>query len=252
MQVGGLLVAATRLYGHPIEHMFERGCPGRVGTVGTEVTLGAAGRSGRGYLSEPPRDGPGVLVVHDRFGLLPHVRARCDWLAEAGFVALAVDLYDGRTAAAPADADRLAAALDTTRARGLVALAATQLRARPKVRPQRVGAVGFGLGGRLSLLAAATGTLDAVIAYYAVLAPEERGLVPCPVLLHLPGGPSEQAPEARGFIRDLRLSGTEVTARTWSGMPVGFANADRAEHAERVTIASWVESAGFLAGHLRR
>ena len=43
------------------------------------------------------------MVVHDEYGLLPHVRQRCDWLAEAGFVALAVDLYDGRVAQ---DADR--------------------------------------------------------------------------------------------------------------------------------------------------
>ena len=220
--------------------------------MGTEVTLGAAARSGRGYLSEPPLAGPGVLVVHDEYGLLPHVRRRCDWLAEAGFVALAVDLFDGLVAATPAEAGRLAGRLDVPRARGLLATAATQLLARPKVRPRRVGAVGLGLGGRLALLTATTGTLDVAVAYYAVLAPEERGLVPCPVLLHLTGGPSEQAPEARGFIRDLRTSGTEVTVRTWSGVPAGFANADRPAYVERVTIASWVETAGFLAGHLRR
>ncbi len=220
--------------------------------MGTEVTLGAAGRSGRGYLSEPPRAGPGVLVMHDRYGLLPHVRQRCDWLAEAGFVALAVDLYDGRVAATEAEADRLAANIDVQRARGLLATAATQLRARPKLRPERVGAVGFGAGGRMALLTAMTGALNAVVVYYAVLAPEERGVVPCPVLLHLTGGPSHQALEARTFIRDLRASGTEVTVRTWSGVPAGFANADRPGYVEAVTIASWVETAGFLAGHLRR
>jgi carboxymethylenebutenolidase len=220
--------------------------------VGTEVTFGGAARSGRGYLSEPPRAGPGVLVVHDCYGLLPHVRQRCDWLAEAGFVALAPDLFDGRTATTQEFADRLSAGLDIVRARGLLATAATQLLARPKVRPQRVGAVGFGPGGRLALLAATTGTLDAVVAYYAVLGAEERSLVPCPVLLHLTGGPSEQAAETRSFIRDLRASGTEVTARTWSGVPAGFANADRPGYVEPVTIASWVETAGFLAGHLRR
>lgn len=220
--------------------------------MGTEVTLGAAGRSGRGYLSEPPRAGPGVLVVHDEHGLLPHVRQRCDWLAEAGFVALAVDLYDGRGAGSPEEAERLAGRLDPMRTRGLLATAATQLLARPKVRPQRVAAVGFGLGGRLALLTAATGTLDAAVAFYAVLAPAERALVPCPVLLHLTGGPSEQDPEARSFIRDLRTSGTEVTVRTWSGVPAGFANADRPAYLERVAVASWVETAGFLAGHLRR
>jgi carboxymethylenebutenolidase len=232
--------------------MFERRCPEGVGSVGTEVTLGAAGRSGRGYLSEPPRAGPGVLVVHDEYGLLPHVRHRGDWLAEAGFVALAVDLYDGRTAATAEEAARLAGRLDVPRARGLLATAATQLLARPKVRPRRVGAVGLGNGGRLALLAATTGALDAVVAYYAVLAAAERALVPCPVLLHLTGEPSELAPDTRGFIRDMRASGTEVTVRTWSGVPAGFANADRPGYVEPVAVASWVETAGFLAGHLRR
>ena len=99
------------------------------------MTLGPAGRSGRGYLTEPALTGPGVIIVHDGYGLLPHVRRRCDWLAEAGFVALAVDLYDGRVAHTPAEAERLTGGLDQGRARGMVAIAATQLLARPKVRP---------------------------------------------------------------------------------------------------------------------
>jgi carboxymethylenebutenolidase len=232
--------------------MFEDECPEGVKSVGTEVTLGAAGRSGRGYLSEPPRAGPGVLVVHDEHGLLPHIRQRCNWLAEAGFVALAVDLYDGRVARDSEEAERLVGRLDVVRARGLLATAATQLLARPKVRPRRVGGVGFGIGGRLALLTATTGTLDAVVSVSAVLPPVERALLPCPTLLHLTGGPVEQDLEARSFIRDLRSSGTEVTVRTWSGVPPGFANADRPGYREQVAIAAWVEIAGFLAGHLRR
>jgi carboxymethylenebutenolidase len=220
--------------------------------VGTEVTLGGAGRSGRGYLSEPPLTGPGVVVVHDEYGLLPHVRRRCDWLAEAGFVALAVDLYDGRVAHTRAEAEHLAGGLDEVRARGMVAVAATQLLARPKVRPQRVGAIGFGLGGRLALLAATTGALDALVAFYAVLPPSERSLVPGPALLHLTGGPDEQDASVRAFLQELRTSGTELTVRTWSGVPAGFANADRPEHREVSAVAAWVETAGFLAGHLRR
>jgi carboxymethylenebutenolidase len=220
--------------------------------VGTEVTLGGAGRSGRGYLSEPALTGPGVVVVHDGYGLLPHMRRRCDWLAEAGFVALAVDLFDGRVAHNEAEADQLAAGLDQVRARGMVAVAATQLLARPKVRPQRVGAVGFGLGGRLALLAATTGAFDALVAFYAVLAPAERSLVPCPALLHLTGGPNEQDANVRAFLHELRTSGTELTVRTWSGVPPGFANADRVDYREKPAVAAWVETAGFLAGHLRR
>ncbi len=232
--------------------MFELAWHERVTSVGTEVTLGAAGRSGRGYLSEPSRPGPGVVVVHDGFGLLPHLRQRCDWLAEAGFVALAVDLFDGRVAKTAEEAEQLTGRLDLIRSRGLLATAATQLLARPKVRPQRVGAVGFGLGGRLALLTATTGALDAIVAFYAILAAPERSLVPCPTLLHLPGGPTDLDAATHGFLADLRSSGTEVTARTWSGVPPGFANADRPGYLEKPTVAAWVETAGFLAGHLRR
>lgn len=219
--------------------------------MGTEVTLGGAGRSGRGYLSEPPRPGPGVLVVPDLAGLTPAVRERCDWFAEAGFVALGVDVHAGARLRA-GKPEVLAAQAETVRARGLLAVGATQLRARPKLRPSRVGAVGIGAGGRLALLAAGTGTLDAVVSYYAVLAEPERTLLPCPVLLHLVGGPAEQADEPRGFIRDLRRSGTAVTVRTWSGLAPGFADAGDPAYAEGATIASWVETAGFLAEHLRR
>ena len=220
--------------------------------MGTEVTLGPAGRSGRGYLSEPALTGPGVIIVHDEYGLLPHVRRRCDWLAEAGFVALAVDLYDGRVARTPDDAGRLAGGLDQARARGMVAIAATQLLARPKVRPQRVGAVGFGLGGRLALRATSTGALDALVAFYTVLPPADRALVPCPALLHLTGAPGEQDASVRAFLHELRTSGTELTVRTWPGVAPGFANADRPDYQEKPTLAAWVETAGFLAGHLRR
>lgn len=215
--------------------------------MGTEVTLGGAGRSGRGYLSEPPRPGPGVLLVPDRSGLSPELRERCDWLAEAGFVALGVDVHAGERSATE-QTDPHAA---TVRARGLIAVAATQLRGRPKLRPTRVGAVGLGAGGRLALLAGGTGTLHAVVSYYAVLAAAERTLLPFPVLLQLVGRPGDQPDEARGFIRDLRRSGTDVTVRTWSGMQRGFADPTDPAYSETTAIASWVETAGFLVEHLR-
>ena len=119
------------------------------------------------------------------------------------------------------------------------------------MRPQR-SRVRFGPGGRLALHAATTGALDALVAFYAVLAPAERSLVPCPTLLQLTGGPDEQDASVRAFLHELRTSGTELTVRTWSGVPPGFANADRADYHEKPAVAAWVETAGFLAGHLRR
>jgi carboxymethylenebutenolidase len=76
---------------------------------------------GGSYLAEPPGASGsgaarvGVLVVHDWYGLLPHVRGACDELAAAGLVALAPDLYDGRTASDPEQAEALMEAMDSAK-----------------------------------------------------------------------------------------------------------------------------------------
>jgi hypothetical protein len=43
-----------------------------------------------------------------------------------------------------------------------------------------------------------------------------------------------------------------LTVRTWSGVPVGFANGDRPDYREQPAVSAWVETAGFLSGHLRQ
>ena len=65
----------------------------------TEIKLDVKGQPVNAYLAAPKDGGPAVLVLHAWWGLSDGIRRHCDRLAEAGFVALAPDLYDGRTAA---------------------------------------------------------------------------------------------------------------------------------------------------------
>ncbi len=63
--------------------------------------------AGTGYLALPKAaTGPGILVLHAWWGLTDHIRGVCDQRAEAGYVALAPDLFAGRLAPEIADAER--------------------------------------------------------------------------------------------------------------------------------------------------
>jgi carboxymethylenebutenolidase len=89
------------------------------------------GRTFSGYLAEPSRgSGPGVLVLHAWWGLTEPFQRVCDQLAEAGFVALALDLYRGKTATTVEEAQTLGEALDQEfeRVRGDIAAAVQFLR----------------------------------------------------------------------------------------------------------------------------
>src|SRR3989440_4486847 len=83
------------------------------------------------YLAVPEQGrGPGVLVLHAWWGLTKPFRQACDRLAQAGFVALAPDLYHGKTTAAVEEAQALSEALDQDMARwrGDIAAAVQVLR----------------------------------------------------------------------------------------------------------------------------
>jgi carboxymethylenebutenolidase len=221
--------------------------------MGTFVTVGGAAASGSGYLSEPELPGPAVIVVHDYFGTLPHVRERCDALALAGFMALAPDLYEGRATTDPKTAAELLAQIDVDRSRSLLTVAARQLRAHPKVQPERIGAVGFSAGGWLALRTAVAGVLDTVVAYYAALGPAEQAAIPCPVMLHFAEVDEWEPPDLPAiFTAGLRAAGTLVIDRTWPGTQHSFANADVPAWRPGPAALAWAETVDFLARHLRR
>src|SRR5438132_9433309 len=94
-------------------------------------------RTFSGYLAGPAhRSGPGVVVLHAWWGLTEPFRQVCDRLAEAGFVALAPDLYHGKTTASVEEAQALVKALDqdAERVRADIAEAVQVLRQHDAIR----------------------------------------------------------------------------------------------------------------------
>ena len=136
----------------------------------------AGGRELASYLAwDPARDGkrPGVLVLPEWWGLNDYARRRARELAGLGFAALAVDIYgDGREAADAAEAGALMGGLfaDIPALSERLRAAYEQLCAHPQVDPERIGAMGYCLGGALSLHMGRLGMpLRGVVSFHGAL-----------------------------------------------------------------------------------
>jgi carboxymethylenebutenolidase len=98
--------------------------------------------------------GPGVLVLHSWWGLNAFFKGLCDRFADAGFVALAPDLYAGKVATTVEAARQLRAQATATRrapAYKMLTVAIQQLSQHEAVTQPRIAQVGFSMGGHWAL-----------------------------------------------------------------------------------------------------
>jgi len=189
----------------------------------------------RGYLAcddalTGPR--PGVLVVHEWWGLNEFAKEKARALAELGYVALAVDMYGrGQVVTTAEEAGKLAgqfrgdAALWRERAKaGLDALAAD-----PRVDPRKIAAIGFCFGGSTVLQMAAAGyDLAAVVSFHGSLAaiPEADAARIKARILVLHGAADTLVPDEalKAFQDSLRKSRADWQVVVYGGAKHSFTN----------------------------
>lgn len=135
------------------------------------VSFPSADGTAYGYLALPESgSGPGVIVIQEWWGLTDHIADVADRLAGAGFVALAPDLYGGRTAHDSDEAVRMMSELPTERGVALLSGAVAHLLGQDGVTGDQVGAVGFCMGGGFVLtLAARDPKVAAAVPFYGVI-----------------------------------------------------------------------------------
>jgi carboxymethylenebutenolidase len=135
------------------------------------TTFPSGGGQAHGYLAVPSGgSGPGVVVIQEWWGLTDHIADVCDRLAGEGFVALAPDLYGGRTTHDADEAGELMMSLPVDDAARDLGGAVDFLLGHDAVTSSTVGAVGFCMGGGFVLrLAAQQGDkVSAAVPYYGV------------------------------------------------------------------------------------
>jgi carboxymethylenebutenolidase len=125
---------------------------------------------GIGYLATPSSgSGMGVVVLQEWWGLVPHIKSIADRFAEAGYVALAPDLFKGTQTTSPDEAQRLLMALNIEQTAHDLQSAAEYLLNHDAVQGDRLGIVGFCMGGQLALLAATVSqNYGAVVDFYGI------------------------------------------------------------------------------------
>jgi len=134
--------------------------------MGEIIAFPSNGDADRGYLALPETgSGPGVLVIQEWWGLVDHIKDVCDRFAAEGFVALAPDLYRGKTVREPDEAGKEMMAMQMDRVARDMSGAVDELRRRTG--RDGIGVIGFCMGGGLALVLA-TLRPDAV-----------RAVVPC-------------------------------------------------------------------------
>lgn len=215
--------------------------------TGDTIVFGRGPSGGSGHLARSSRSGPGILVLHDWFGLRKGPRDFADALCSAGFTALAPDLFDGRVASSVQEAEALARDLDWANSRRRLAGAAEFLSANWH---PRVGVVGFSLGGALGADLAAAVSIDAVVAYYGLGAPD-AATFSAPLLVHL-ADDDEWTPdeEVRPVVEALERSEVEVDVRSYRAGH-WFANPDVPEAFDpQAAGEAWEATVDHLRYHL--
>jgi len=213
--------------------------------MGEKVKFESNGHTCEGYLAKPAiGKGPGVVVIQEWWGLVPHILDICDRFAKEGFVAVAPDLYHGETTSAPDQAGRLLMELDVERANAEIAGAADYVLSRPECSSKSFGVVGFCMGGALAQYAATSNEkVGAAASFYGGFkkVPLAWEKLMAPILL-IYGEMDEGVPasEAAPLEKKLRELGKKVETMIYRGAPHGFFNDARpTQYREECARDAW-------------
>ncbi|HVT43275.1 MAG TPA: dienelactone hydrolase family protein [Thermoanaerobaculia bacterium] len=223
--------------------------------MGERVEFPSNAHTCQGYLARPDGQGPAVVVIQEWWGLVPHVEDLVDRFARAGFLALAPDLYHGKTTSSPDEAGKMLMELDGERAEREIAGAGDFLLGHSDCSSDRVGIVGFCMGGALAQYSATKNPkVGAAVSFYGGFKklPIAWENLRAPILL-IYGENDKGVPagEGRSLARRLEAMGKECEIAVYPEADHAFFNDSRPEvYNEAASQDAWRRTVDFFRRQL--
>ena len=226
---------------------------------GKSVSYKSGDETVTGMLYTPAGKGPfpALIVIHEWWGLNDWVKEQASKFADQGYVALAVDLYRGKVADNPDLAHELMRGVPEDRARRDLRAAFDYLAAQPNVKKDRIGSVGWCMGGGYSLdVALLEPTLAAAVINYGHLVtdPAELKKINAPILGNFGGQDRGIPPEdVKKFQQALTQLGKKADIKIYPGAGHAFENPNNKQGYRADDAAdAWKRTLDFLAGTLKK
>jgi carboxymethylenebutenolidase len=224
--------------------------------MGEMVQIPFDGGNTGGYLATPKQgSGPGVIVIQEWWGLVDHIKDVCDRFADERFVALAPDVYHGKTTRSPDEAGKLMMALRVDEAERDLGAAVQYLLTLDSTTSKKIGVVGFCMGGALALYTATKNqNIGACVVFYGIH-PKVKPDLPnlnAPVL-GLFGETDRSVPPAvvHELERKVKDLGKQIDVKIYKGADHAFFNDTRPEVYDAEAAAdAWQRTIALLRGHL--
>ena len=226
---------------------------------GKSVSYKSGDETVSGMIYTPAGKGPfpALIVIHEWGGLNDWVKGQASKLADEGYVVLAIDLYRGKVADTPELAHELMRGVPEDRATRDLKAAFAYLAAQPNVKKDRIGAIGWCMGGGYSLDVALTEpSLAADVINYGHLAtdPEELKKIHAPILGLFGGQDRGITPEdVKKFQAAMEKLGKKIEVKIYPDAGHAFENPNNKQGYRAEDAAdAWQRTVIFLAGALKK
>jgi carboxymethylenebutenolidase len=199
---------------------------------------------------------PALVVIHEWWGLNDWVKDQASKLADQGYVTLAIDLYRGKVATTPDEAHEIMRGVPDDRAARDLTAAADFLRSQPNVDPNRVGDIGWCMGGGYALnLALADPKLKVAVINYGHLATDPANLAKINAkILGLFGAQDRGiTPDSvHAFEAGMKKAGKSVEIKIYDDAGHGFENpVNKDGYKPQDTADAWQRITTFLDKNLK-